>query len=61
MCEGSTAALPTQVLDQLPPIAGEQRVEFTPVTSPPTQWWPEALIPLDDVEPVAASATGVGS
>jgi ribonuclease Z len=39
-----------QVSDQLPPIAGEQRVEYTPVQPEPPEWWAEALIPLDDVE-----------
>jgi ribonuclease Z len=39
-----------RVADQLPPIAGEQRVEYTPVQPEPPEWWAEALIPLDDVE-----------
>lgn len=43
-----------QVFDQLPPIAGEQRAECTPVKPPPP------LIPQDDVEPVAAASTAVG-
>jgi len=38
------------VIDQLPPIAGEQRVEYTPVQPPPPDWWADALIPLDDVQ-----------
>jgi len=39
-----------QVADQLPPIAGEQRVDYTPVLPTPPDWWAEALIPLDDVQ-----------
>jgi ribonuclease Z len=39
-----------QVIDQLPPIAGEQRVDYTPVAPRPPEWWADALIPLDDVE-----------
>jgi hypothetical protein len=38
------------VIDQLPPIAGEQRTAYTPVTPEPPDWWADALIPLDDVE-----------
>jgi ribonuclease Z len=45
-----------QVIDQLPPIAGEQRVAYTPVAPPPPDWWADALIPLDDVEVPAAVA-----
>jgi ribonuclease Z len=45
-----------QVIDQLPPIAGEQRVAYTPVAPPPPDWWADALIPLDDVEALAAVA-----
>jgi ribonuclease Z len=37
------------VIDQLPPIAGEQRVAYTPVTPKPPDWWADARIPLDDV------------
>lgn len=36
-----------KVLDQLPPIPGEQRVAFTPSQVPPPEWWAEALIPVD--------------
>lgn len=36
-----------KVVDQLPPIAGQQRAAFTPVQVPPPAWWAEALIPLD--------------
>ena len=39
-----------QVIDQLPPIAGEQRVAYTPVLPEPPDWWAEARIPLDDVQ-----------
>jgi ribonuclease Z len=39
-----------QVIDQLPPIAGEQRVDYTPVQPEPPDWWADALIPLEDVE-----------
>jgi ribonuclease Z len=38
-----------QVIDQLPPIAGEQRVAYTPVLPEPPDWWADARIPLDDV------------
>lgn len=44
-----------QVVDQLPPIAGEQRVAYTPVAPPPPDWWAESLIPPDDVEAVASA------
>jgi ribonuclease Z len=36
-----------KLLDQLPPIPGEQRVVYTPVKQTPPDWWAEALIPLD--------------
>jgi len=36
-----------KVMDQLPPIAGKQRVDFKPVAVPPPAWWAEALLPLD--------------
>jgi hypothetical protein len=36
-----------QVIDQLPPIPGKQRVPYTPVLPAPPAWWAEALIPLD--------------
>jgi ribonuclease Z len=38
-----------QVIDQLPPIAGEQRVAYTPVLPTPPDWWADERIPLDDV------------
>jgi ribonuclease Z len=37
-----------QVMDQLPPIPGQQRAPFTPALTPPPEWWAEALIPLND-------------
>ena len=36
--------------NQLPPMAGVQRVGFKPVAVPPPDWWAEALLPLDDVQ-----------
>lgn len=36
-----------KVVDQLPPIAGEQHAAFAPVQVPPPAWWAEALIALD--------------
>lgn len=45
----AVVARQAQVLDQLPPIAGEQRVAYTPVLPEPPAWWAEARIPLDDV------------
>lgn len=36
-----------KVIDQLPPIAGQQHASFTPVQIPPPAWWTEALIPID--------------
>ena len=36
-----------KVVDQLPPIAGQQSADFKPVQIPPPAWWAEALIPLD--------------
>jgi ribonuclease Z len=35
------------VVDELPPIPGEQRVVYTPVEPMPPDWWAEALIPLE--------------
>jgi glyoxylase-like metal-dependent hydrolase (beta-lactamase superfamily II) len=46
----AVVALQADVVDQLPPIAGEQRVAYMPVMPEPPAWWAEALIPLDDVE-----------
>jgi ribonuclease Z len=43
----AVVARQAKVLDQLPPIPGEQRVAFTPVMLTPPAWWAEALIPLD--------------
>jgi hypothetical protein len=36
-----------KVVDELPPIPGVQRVEYTPVEQKPPAWWAEALIPVD--------------
>ena len=36
-----------KVVDQLPPIAGQQCSTFNPVQIPPPAWWAEALIPMD--------------
>jgi ribonuclease Z len=52
----AVVARQAQVIDQLPPIAGEQRVAYTPVAPPPPDWWADALIPLDDVEALVAVA-----
>jgi len=45
----AVVARQAKVMDQLPPIAGEQSAAFTPVAVKPPDWWAEALIPLDDV------------
>jgi hypothetical protein len=44
-----------QVIDQLPAIACERRVAYAPVARLPPDWWAESLIPLEDVEAVAAA------
>ena len=36
-----------QVIDQLPPIPGQQRAPFTPALTAPPEWWAEALIPFE--------------
>jgi ribonuclease Z len=36
-----------QVMEQLPPIPGKQRVAYTSVLPAPPAWWAEALIPFD--------------
>ena len=43
----AVVARQAKVFDQLPPIAGKQRVAFTPVAVPPPDWWADALISLD--------------
>jgi ribonuclease Z len=43
----AVVARQAQVMDQLPPIPGQQRMAFTPVALTPPAWWAEALIPLD--------------
>jgi hypothetical protein len=45
------------VVDQLPPIEGEQRVEYTPVPPRSPEWWADELIPLEDVEALTAVPT----
>jgi ribonuclease Z len=45
----AVVARQAQVIDQLPPIAGEQRVPYRPVLPTPPDWWADARIPLDDV------------
>jgi ribonuclease Z len=44
----AVVARQAQVVDQLPPIAGEQRVAYTPVLPEPPDWWAEQRIALDD-------------
>ena len=53
----AVVARQAQVVDQLPPIAGEQRVAYTPVLPAPPEWWAEARIPLDDILAVASPPT----
>jgi ribonuclease Z len=36
-----------QVMNQLPPIPGKQRMDFTPVAPEPPAWWAEEILPLD--------------
>jgi ribonuclease Z len=44
----AVVASQAKVLDQLPPIPGEQRVAFVPEAREPPARWAEAIIPLDD-------------
>jgi ribonuclease Z len=37
-----------QVMDQLPPIPGEQRASFVPVLPTPPDWWAKERISLDE-------------
>jgi ribonuclease Z len=53
----AVVARQAQVVDQLPPIAGEQRVAYTPVLPTPPDWWADARIPLDDIRAAAAAPT----
>jgi ribonuclease Z len=53
----AVVARQAQVIDQLPPIAGEQRVAYTPVLPTPPDWWANARIPLDDVVPAPSGAS----
>jgi ribonuclease Z len=43
----AVVARQAKVVDQLPPIPGQQRVVYKPVAQIPPDWWAEALIPLD--------------
>jgi ribonuclease Z len=43
----AVVARQAKMSDQLPPIAGKQRVAFTPVAVLPPDWWAEELISLD--------------
>jgi ribonuclease Z len=43
----AVVARQAQVMPQLPPLPGVQRVAFTPVAVPPPDWWAVARIPLD--------------
>jgi len=43
----AVVARQAKVSDQLPPIPGAPRVEYTPVQQTPPAWWKEALIPVD--------------
>lgn len=43
----AVVARQAQVIDQLPPIPGRQRMPFTPVAPEPPAWWADALIALD--------------
>jgi ribonuclease Z len=54
----AVVARQARVIDQLPPIAGEQRVAYTPLAPPPPGWWADALIPLEDVEAPAVVVIG---
>jgi ribonuclease Z len=44
----AVVARQAQVIDQLPPTPGRQRVAFTPALPTTPAWWAEARIPLDD-------------
>jgi ribonuclease Z len=43
----AVVARQAKVSDQLPPIPGVPRVDYTPVQPTPPAWWAEALIPID--------------
>jgi ribonuclease Z len=44
----AVVARQAKVVDQLPPIAGEQRVAYEPVLPEPPEWWAEARIAVDE-------------
>jgi len=44
----AVVARQAQVIEQLPPIPGTQRVAYTPVATTPPEWWAKERIPLDD-------------
>ncbi len=43
----AVVARQAQVMDQLPPTPGKQRVAFVPSMPTPPEWWAEARIPLE--------------
>ena len=43
----AVVARQAQVMDQLPPTPGVQRVAFVPALPTPPEWWAEARIPLE--------------
>ena len=43
----AVVARQAKVVDQLPPIPGEQRVLYKPVAQTPPDWWAEARIPIE--------------
>jgi ribonuclease Z len=43
----AVVARQAKVSDELPPVPGQQRVEYAPVQQQPPAWWAEARIPLD--------------
>jgi ribonuclease Z len=47
----AVVARQAQVIDQLPPTAGKQRVAYTPVLPTPPDRLAEARIPIDDILP----------
>ena len=43
----AVVARQANVMEQLPPIPGQQRVAYTPVLPAPPSWWVHALIAID--------------